>query len=65
MEINNKTILIYKKNKKSCFMKFVVEDSNNKIVDKLLGELNDVTLSFISLGNVIIDKREISYIEVR
>lgn len=65
MEINNKTILIYKKHKKSCFMKFVVEDTNNKIIDKLLGELNDVSLSFISLGNVIIDKSEISYIEMR
>lgn len=65
MEINNKTILIYKKNKRSCFMKFVVEDGSNKIVDKLLSELNNVTLSFISLGNVIIDKSEISYIEVK
>ena len=65
MDIKNKTILIYKKHKLKCFMKFVIDDSSNKIIEKLLEELNDNTISFISLGNVIIDKNEISYIEIR
>lgn len=65
MNVNNKNILIFRKHSNRCFMKFVVDDSDDKIISKLLNELNDSELKFISLGSVIIDKEEISYIEIK
>ena len=64
MEISNREVLIYKKGKKTCFMKFIIE-SNNNFEDRLLRELNDKETDFISIGSVILDKREISYIEFK
>lgn len=64
MEISNREVLIYKKGKRTCFMKFIIE-SNNNFEDKLLNELNDKDCDFISIGSVILDKKEISYIEFK